>query len=281
MKEIRLELRKVGSELQEAYDKAHILRQDFLMYLASKQQSEGLPSAKAIKAIAKEEKMTATFADLRRAWKQLNNKQTIRLQVPSSSSSIDDMWDILKTKNTKVQQWSEVEEETKKEDLLLKWSARHYSQADSSPFASSCLSKLLDNDYDIVSLLKGSFDAHMHQEEVQQFLSMMSIPPQTRPLESRMTLSFDSFKKYFKKIKESKATSPSGTHLGISKTAVEHEVIAKVLFDIVFIAFQNHVVLDRWRQTSIILLPKESDSYHIHRFRHITLLESDLQWLIT
>ena len=104
--------------------------------------------------------------------------------------------------------FKDLEDEMKKEDLLLTWSARHYSQADSSPFESGCFSKLLDNEDDIVTLLKGSFDAHMHQEELQQFLSMMSNPPQTRPLESRMLLSFDSFKKYFKKIKESKATSP-------------------------------------------------------------------------
>ena len=108
--------------------------------------------------------LTATFADLRRAWKQLNKKQTIRLQVPSDSLSIDDMWEKLKVKNSKVQQWSEVADNKNKEDLILQWSARHYSQADSSPFASGNLAAALQNDEDIQALLSGSFNANMQQD---------------------------------------------------------------------------------------------------------------------
>ena len=43
-------MRKIGSELQEAYERAFHLHQDFLTYLASRKKREGLQSAKAIEA---------------------------------------------------------------------------------------------------------------------------------------------------------------------------------------------------------------------------------------
>ena len=54
-----------------------------------------------------------------------------------------------------------------------------------------------------------------------------------------------------------------------------------MLFEVVDIAFEHHMVLYLWKKTSIVLLPKDTYSNHIHRFQNITLIESDLQWLIT
>ena len=54
----------------------------------------------------------------------------------------------------------------------------------------------------------------------------------------------------------------------------------QVLFAIVQLAFNHHIILELWRKKKI-LLPKDATTHNIRRYRHITLIESDMQWLIT
>ena len=89
----------------------------------------------------------------------------------------------------------------------------------------------------------------------------------------RTPLTLESLKKYYRKSKEGKATSPSGRHLGILKTLLEAEHVMEVLFSIVQLAFKHQIILKRWQKTHILLLPKDGDEHRIHRFRHITLVE--------
>ena len=45
-------------------------------------------------------------------------------------------------------------------------------------------------------------------------------------------------------------------------------------------AFRNGVLLDRWMVAHDLLLRKDSDKSRIHRWRNITLVEGDLQYLM-
>ena len=89
--QIRLEIRKIGSELQEAYDNARQLREEFLLYLALKLQKEGLPLANAINAIAREEKLTATYSSIQKALKRSGKHSEIRLQISKGTETVDEM----------------------------------------------------------------------------------------------------------------------------------------------------------------------------------------------
>ena len=72
---MQLELRKIGSALQEAYAHQWKLRQEFLTYLAKKRQQEGLTTAKAIETIAREERLQHTYPRLRYARKGENHSR--------------------------------------------------------------------------------------------------------------------------------------------------------------------------------------------------------------
>ena len=168
-KAMQLELRKIGSELQEAYDHQWKLRQEFSTYLSQKRQQEGLPTAKAIEAIAKEKRLQNTYSRLRYARKGGKSSSSITLQAPSGTMTVDEMWNTLKVNEKKVEAWSEVCNDDKV-DLLLQWSARHYSQAHSSPFATGHLSKALDSAEHINEILNVTFDTTGYSKEVASFL---------------------------------------------------------------------------------------------------------------
>ena len=56
---------------------------------------------------------------------------------------------------------------------------------------------------------------------------------------------------------------------------------SSILFLITRLTVNRNIILDLWQNTSIILLKKDAEHSFIHRFRHITIIESDLQWVIT
>ena len=98
--------------------------------------------------------------------------------------------------------------------------------------------------------------------------------------ESKADLDFEYFKRFFSKQEEKKTSPPSGRHYGHMKACVNEEKIMRVLFDILNLAYVNNKSLTRWRQVNDILLRKDEGSDRVHRFRNITIIEGDLQYIM-
>ena len=99
-------------------------------------------------------------------------------------------------------------------------------------------------------------------------------------MESKADLDFEHFMKFYKKQEEKKTSSPSGRHYGHMKACAEEPEILKVIFDIANLSYVNNKPLDRWQRANDILLRKDGDRDRIHRFRNITIIEGDLQYIM-
>lgn len=94
-----------------------------------------------------------------------------------------------------------------------------------------------------------------------------------------MILDYEDFNKYIENISEKKNTSPSCIHLGIYETLAQSDDLLKFSFTILDLAMKHRLVLPLWRQTHQILLQKDNKPF-IHRFRYITILEVDIQFVM-
>lgn len=279
---IRLHLRKVGSEIEEEELKAYERRQEHLTTISSKRQKDGLPTAKSTNAIKREEAQQEAFAQLRSLKSQVRDNVT-PLQVPPGVD-VEELWERIKVQEEKISQCQDVDDAKSKQSYLIQWSAKHYSQAKNTPFATGSLAELInpDTSNEIDNLLEGTLDLPNEvSQEVINFLAAMASPSQTIPNTERTELKYEDFVSFFRKAKEKKLTSPSGRHLGIMKVCSESNIVMPSIFSVLEMAISRNIILERWTHTSLLLLRKDKNAAHLDRFRHITIIESDLQWVMT
>ena len=92
-------------------------------------------------------------------------------------------------------------------------------------------------------------------------------------------MSLNHFTEFCRKQNERKESSPSGLHCGHTKTMVFEERLLMMKYKIIELAFKHGVILNRWKTLWEALIPKKSRAY-IHKFRNITLVEGDLQYVM-
>ena len=63
--------------------------------------------------------------------------------------------------------------------------------------------------------------------------------------ETEFKVTYDGFKKFIKGTKESKSSLPSGRHYGHYKALRDEEELCKLMFEIVQVAVENGIVLER------------------------------------
>ena len=93
-------------------------------------------------------------------------------------------------------------------------------------------------------------------------------------------LNFSHFKSFALNQKENNTSSLSRLHYGHMRTLVQDDELLRLRFDILSLALRHNVVLDRWRKIWEMLLPKEAPRNFIHRFRNISIIEWDVQYLM-
>lgn len=90
---------------------------------------------------------------------------------------------------------------------------------------------------------------------------------------------YETYKKYLLKMKENKWTSPLGLHLGIIKALAQNDELLKISYNMMALALRHRILLPRWLRTQKLLLQKYKDPF-IHRIRYITIVESDMQYVM-
>ena len=204
------------------------------------------------------------------------------VDVPVGITNIAGMWDILKTKSTHHSEleWRRILDSEEVEEHLVKWCILHFAQASSTPLASERWLNLLDlhsESNSLEDILSGNFHPRNTTQEILQFLRACTRKTDDK-VDTRLT--FSHFKAFFRKQNEIKLSSPSGLHYGHAKTLAHDEDLLRLRFDILNLAFTHNVILCRWTKVWETLLAKESPHQFIHRFRNITIIEWDLQYLM-
>ena len=71
-----------------------------------------------------------------------------------------------------------------------------------------------------------------------------------------------------------------GVHYGHFKALAWDKRLLRIKFKIMHLAYKNGVILERWKKVWEVLLKKDRNNNYIHRFRNITLVEGDVQFLM-
>ena len=194
-----------------------------------------------------------------------------------SHYDIDAMWDLIQPYNGKnITSWERISDGPKLEELLLLWMGKHNAQASESPLASPLWQTKLDHPQTRESILNGTFHDESLPPEVSEFLSSFALPSPAPAVP--FTYDFERFCSYIKSTKEKIASSPSGRHLGHYKTLLmmKKKKLLHAIFDIMQLAMDHSLILDRFLGVALTLLEKETGSPKIHRLRPIALVETEL-----
>lgn len=165
------------------------------------------------------------------------------------------------------------------ERKTIDWCTLHFAQASATPLASpQWMNKLdLNNPNNILNdILEGKVPSVPEFKEVEEFFGAAM----RMSAELDITLDFNHFASFSLKQQENKVSSPSKLHYGHMRTIAHDKDLLRLRFDIMNLALTHKIVLERWQKIWETLLPKEPPRTFIHRFRNITIVKWNVQYLM-
>ena len=286
-KEIRQELRRLGILIKETKLKECEHREKMLEMLVGRSEEHydigGITVKASLKSLRNAETSKKKFAQLRRH-KHPASPSTATIQIPSGVQDIDEMWLKLKERreDPTTVRWEKVNNKEESSRYMLEWCLRHFGQSMSTPLATDAWFNRLDprsRDNILQDILNGDYEPpEGSPSEVIEFIKASRRMNDVN--ENLDILNFEHFQRFCQKQEEKKNSSPSRRHYGHLKALVWDEELLRMQFRIINLAYKKEVILKRWEVTWEALLPKDKNTAYIHRFRNITLIEGDLQYLM-
>ena len=271
----RIEMLRKNNRAHREKTLEEIIRQE-------EQRSGGQHAAQGPKAILNTERSIRRHNILRQL-KHPAGYGAGKLEVPSGCHTVDRMWDILKEEGRDIEKvpWRTIPDEQETTEYLLRWCIRHFGQASSTPLASRTWKNQLDprNANNVLEeICNGTFPTPEGcPPELEEFLRAARRPEGV--IKTPFSMTYQHFKHFCIKQDERKESSPSGLHYGHLKAFTLDDSLLRLKYKILEIAFGHGVMLKRWTTLREVLIPKKKRSY-IHKFRNITLVEGDLQYLM-
>ena len=177
-----------------------------------------------------------------------------------------------------INEWERVDDFSIVSPLIIHFLRRHFGQSSSTPFANNeWVQKLRDADFQEL-LLNGSFtNDNSLTPAANALLRSFS---RTHPVQDIALLpKWSDFTSFIKNTKEKTSASPSTRHYGHYKSLLHScPSILKGIFQILCLALEHGIVLDRWKKTITTLLCKDNNVPKIHRLRPIHIVEVELQF---
>ena len=284
-KEIKTKIMKAGIEIERIREAGYEKREKMLKEKAkheAKRQGRDDTENKGITAMLNAEKSRRKYAELRR-FKHPKYTQTREIEVPNGVEDVDTMWRILKEDKKEADEieWRKIKDKDETTEFLIRWCIRHFGQAAETPLYEKGWRNALDprTASNIVNeVIEGRMKTpEGYPPEFTQFLRASKKPKGTTEVTFKMT--FEHFERFCKKQDEKKESSPSGLHYGHLKALAYDARLLRMKYKIIELAYKNGIILTRWKTLWEILIPKKQRSY-IHKFRNITLVEGDVQYIM-
>ena len=276
--QVRQHLRHSRKAFTQAVLLATQHRNEHLLSLHNLNSSSSDPkSAKRIRNILRSESNRQLFLRFRRAIKGDSGGAISSLDYPSGDS------------------WITTRDPQLMTSLLIERNQTHFSQADSSPFATSPLTdffgpngtnvqsqQILDGLFPI-----GAIDTTPSTKSFLRHLATIRTLSKSKPFDS--TITGEDLEKGYRVWQESTTTSPSGRHLGFDKAVIattdppDGPPLNFRWFNIkshfINICLQQNLTLDRWKRVDTMMINKKPGNYRINKLRVIHLIESDFNLL--
>ena len=286
-REILRHLWDVGTRITKARHRSETLRERMLQDIAEKTPAKydlgGSQVKGNVNALKNAEKMKRKFEKLRKL-KHPRETTGSKVQVPKAYHTVDNMWSALKERREDPGklEWDTIEDEEQVAEYLLHWCVRHFSQACDTPLATQEWREKMDPEiagHVLEGIKNGTFKLPPgYPPEMVQFFAASKLP-NDRP-EVPDEFEFQHFQEFCRRQDEKKTSSPSGLHYGHLKALLWDETLLRLKFRILKLAYTRGVMLSRWRKIWEVLLKKDKKTTYIHRFRNITLVEGDIQFLM-
>ena len=244
-------------------------RHNFLQARAEKYAQENkMSSAKAVEEILKHERIRTTF---RYMATQLR---------PNQRSQLRRIWVRRRNAADGTEERHEIHDTSEMEATILERNRRHLQQARKTPFADSVLGRLLKMDGmgDIADeiLMGGNNYDKPTEEWLQHYIKHMAVGDIETLETVNPMITEEEYKKFWRKKRESTATSPFGLHVGHYKAAVESSTLVKIQRYLMVLPFEMGFVPIRWRRTVQLMLEKDPGRPWLHRLRIIELFDAQL-----
>ena len=269
-------LRSASKEYKAALKDGITLRQEHMKDLATMRANSGNTALeKIILQIIRAEQSQATYSACHRALHKPIPKPTTHIIVTSPGGT-----------------QKQIADRSPMEKALTERNLKHFSQADSTPFASYPLKQTFGpngtNDT-TRELLAGNLEAsHPHLTEATRAILDHLPLPNTPPIDH--TMHIEEMMRSYSKWRESTSTSPAGDHLGHEKAILRKlskpdgntdnsPDIATRMFTIktslINLAIENCIVYDRWTTVINAMIEKIPGHPLLEKFRVIHIIPAD------
>ena len=197
---------------------------------------------------------------------------------PVDIYNVKNIWKrVQKSDGKDIKIWVSVTDRAQVERLLLQWQRAHFEQAQETPFSSKQWRHHLEDDITQAHILDGQYTKIYDIPDESMCLLQCMKRRTDQQIDSEMH--FHEFLDYYRKVKESTSSSPSGRHYGHYKALLEGDIsILEVIFDIMSFCLSQGLILDRWKNSVTSLIEKIEGKPYIHKFRTIHVVESELQY---
>ena len=177
----------------------------------------------------------------------------------------------------------EWEEKTTQEDIaqgFIKEAIKRGTQTSTTPFMTAPLVDSFGYSPDtpaIDSVLEGSFVPPRGTDEyVLKMLPHFKLPDQTREASLlSTTITKEEYASSWKRLNEFTGVGPSGLHFGHFKVMHKSPLSAEIYSSLAQIPFTSGFSPRRWRSCTDHMIQKDSNNFHVDRFRPINFMEAD------
>ena len=284
-KEIRTKLNEASLEIVKIRANGAKEREEMLNEKArheARRRGDEEPAPNGIRTMINAERSKRRHAELRK-FKHPKTMEAKEIEIPAETRDIDKIWRILKEERREIEeiQWEKIYGEKETTDFLLRWCVRHFGQAANTPLNNGNWRNTLDP-RKAENIVKEILEGRMRvpdgcPPELEQFMRAAKKPEGITDI--RFTMTFEHFKRFCTKQDERKESSPSGLHYGHLRALLYDERLLRIKYKIIETAYTHGIILTRWKTLWEVLIPKKRRSY-IHKFRNITLVEGDIQYLM-
>ena len=205
------------------------------------------------------------------------------LGIPNVTGGVDEMWNILKDERREIEdiEWLQISKEKEMSEYMIRWCIRHFAQAANTPLANPEWRDRLDPqlaEHLLEEIVTGKFRPPVGcPPELIQFLHAARRPSGTK--EIPFTMTFNHYRNFCMKQAKKKESSQSGLRYGHMRALLWDERLLRIKYKLIELAYRHGILLRRWSTLREVLISKKKRTF-IHKFRNITLMEGDMQYLM-
>ena len=207
-RDMRRKLREVNERIR-AYEKVQDRRRrEFLEELVELRGAEGNEAvAKAIKEINRRECQAREAWRIKEATKGTRAIDLPEVQVPEGRTDIEKMWEDIKGDGERPTKWESIRGADKVNSVMAPWCAKHFNQADGTPFTRGRWVRDLDIGDErnkVEEIIAGEQVVDETDDQVcREWVEEMKKKKEGTP-EVELTARFDDFRRFASQAKESK-----------------------------------------------------------------------------